>query len=122
MCLFAILRWIINALVLMIIAYVVPGVEVVSFYSALITALVLALVNAVIKPILILLTLPINILTLGLFTLIINAVLFWLVSTFVKGFYIDGFWPAFWAALLFSIFSIVVNFLTTEESPRRRRR
>ena len=115
MCIYAIIRWVINALVLMLIPYIVPGVEIVSFYYALIAALVLALINAVIKPVLILLTLPINILTLGLFTLVINALLFWFVASFVKGFYIDGFWPAFFAALIFSIFSIIFNYLLDEE-------
>jgi putative membrane protein len=77
----------------------------------MITALVLGLVNAVIRPVLIILTLPINILTLGLFTLVINGLLFWFVSSFVKGFSIVGFWPAFWAALIYSLVSIVVNYI-----------
>lgn len=106
-----IIRWIINAVLLMLIPYVVPGVTVKNFWVALIAALVLAFVNALIKPILILLTLPINILTLGLFILVINGLMFWLVSAVVKGFYITGFWPAFFAALVFSIFSIVLNYL-----------
>jgi putative membrane protein len=82
-----------------------------NFGTALVAALVLAFVNALIKPILILLTLPINLLTLGLFILVINALMFWLVSAIVKGFYISGFWPAFFAALVFSIFSLVLNYL-----------
>lgn len=106
-----ILRWIINSVLLMLIPYVVPGVTVKNFWVALIAALVLAFVNALIKPILILLTLPINILTLGLFILVINGLMFWLVSAVVKGFYISGFWPAFFAALVFSIFSIALNYL-----------
>ena len=106
-----IIRWIINAVLLMLIPYVVPGVTVKNFWIALVAALVLAFVNALIKPILILLTLPINILTLGLFILVINGLMFWLVSAVVKGFYISGFWPAFFAALVFSIFSIVLNYL-----------
>ena len=106
-----ILRWVINAGLLMLIPYVVPGVEVKNFGTALVAALVLAFVNAIIKPILILLTLPINILTLGLFILVINGLMFWLVSGVVTGFYISGFWPAFFAALAFSIFSIALNYL-----------
>ncbi len=106
-----IIRWIINAVLLMLIPYVVPGVTVKNFWAALVAALVLAFVNALIKPILLLLTLPINILTLGLFILVINGLMFWLVSAVVKGFYISGFWPAFFAALVFSIFSIVLNYL-----------
>ena len=106
-----VIRWIINAVLLMLIPYVVPGVSVKNFGTALIAALILAFVNALIKPILILLTLPINILTLGLFILVINGLMFWLVSAVVKGFYISGFWPAFLAALVFSIFSIALNYL-----------
>lgn len=109
MCLESILKWIGNALVLMIIAYVVPGVQVASFFTALIVALVLALVNAVIKPLIIILTLPINILTLGLFTLIINGFLFWFVSSVVKGFTISNFWIAVLAALIYSIFSMIIS-------------
>ena len=103
------LRWIINALAILGIAYYLPGVGVSGFYAALIVALILGLVNALIRPLLIILTLPINILTLGLFTLIINALMFWLVSTIVKGFYVTGFWPAFWGALIMSIVSWVVS-------------
>jgi len=106
-----ILRWVINAGLLMLIPYVVPGVSVKNFGTALVAALILAFVNALIKPILILLTLPINILTLGLFILVINGLMFWLVSAVVKGFHISGFWPAFLAALVFSIFSIALNYL-----------
>lgn len=107
---YAIFRWIINALLLMIIPFVVKGVQVSNFYSALITALILAFVNAIIRPILLVLTLPINILTLGLFTLVINGLMFWFVSSFVRGFEIAGFWPAFWAALVYSILSMIINF------------
>ncbi len=106
-----VIRWVINALLLMLIPYIVPNVSVASFYTAMVTALVLALFNAIIKPILMILTLPINILTLGLFTLIINGLLFWFISSFVKGFDVLGFWPAFWAALVYSIFSILISWL-----------
>ena len=108
--LYAIIRWVINALLLMLIPYIVPGVNVANFWVALAAALILAFLNAIVKPILVLLTLPINILTLGLFILVINALLFWLISSVLKGFNIDGFWPAFFAALVFSIFSIGLNY------------
>lgn len=107
---YIVIRWVLNALILMLIPYFVPGVNVAGFFSALITALVLAFVNAIIRPLILVLTLPINILTLGLFTLVINALMFWSVSSFIKGFELAGFWPAFWAALIFSIFSMVLNF------------
>jgi putative membrane protein len=115
---FLILRWILNALVLMFIPYLISGVEVANFYTALITALVLGLVNAVIRPVLIILTLPINILTLGLFTLVINGLLFWFVSSFIKGFSIAGFWPAFWAALIYSLVSIVFNYFLDKKETK----
>ena len=104
-----ILRWVINAGALIVIAYYVPGISVQSFYSALIAALILGLINALIRPIILLLTLPVNILTLGLFTLIINALMFWLASTIVKGFYVAGFWPAFWGALIMIIVSWLID-------------
>lgn len=110
-----IVRWLLNALVLMGLTYIVPGVYFTNFYAALIAALALGIVNAVLKPILVILTLPINILTLGLFTLIINGLLFWLVSTFIKGFFITDFWSAFLAALVFSIFSIIINWFTKKD-------
>jgi len=106
------LRWLINTLVLLAIAYFLPGIVVNGFYAALIAALVLGLVNAIIRPLVILLTLPINILTLGLFTFIINALLFWFVGTIVKGFYVDGFIPAFFGALIMSFMSWAAGSIT----------
>jgi len=94
------LRWAINAAALLLVAEVVPGISVSSFYSALVVALVLGIMNALVRPLLIFLTLPINILTLGLFTLVINALLFWFVSTVVKGFEVAGFTAAFFGALI----------------------
>jgi len=116
MCLYALLRWVINALLLMLIPYIVPGIEVASFFTALVVAVVLAAVNAVIRPFVILLTLPINILTLGLFTLVINALMFWLVSAIVKGFFITNFWAAFFAALIYAIFSMIISSLDQSEN------
>jgi len=104
-----ILRWVLNALVLMIIPRIVQGISISNFSSALIAVLILGLVNALIRPILLIFTLPINILTLGLFTLVVNALMFWLVSTIVPGFNITNFWAAFWGALVYSIISIIIN-------------
>ena len=103
------LRWALNALVLMAIPYLLASVRVDSFYAALFAALCIGLVNALIRPILILVTLPINILTLGLFTFVINGLLFWFVASFVKGFFVAGFWAAFWGALLYSLFSTLAS-------------
>lgn len=80
-----------------------------NFWSALIAALVIGLVNALIRPLLLILTLPVNILTLGLFTLVINAFMFWLASSIVKGFDVANFWAAFWGALVFWLVSWLVN-------------
>lgn len=101
------IRWLLSALTLMLVAYLVPGIDVESFYTALIVALVLGLLNAVLRPVLIFLTLPITILTLGLFALIINAGIFLLASTVVKGFNVDG----FAAALIGSVVLWLLNWL-----------
>lgn len=93
-----ILRWLLSAGALMLVAYYVPGIKVTGFYAALMAALVLGLINALIKPLILLLTLPFNIITLGLFTLVINAALFWFSATLVKGFYVTGFTAAFLGA------------------------
>lgn len=95
------LRWAINAAAIFLIPYIVPGIEVANLYTAILAALAIGLLNIFIRPILMLLTLPITLLTLGLFTLVINAVLFWVVSTIVKGFEVHGFVAAFLGALAF---------------------
>ncbi len=100
-----------NALALLIVANLVPGIHVESLYTALFVALVLGIVNAVIRPILVLLTLPITVLTLGLFTFVINGLLLWFVSTVVKGFSVAGFAAAFWGALLLWLISWATNTL-----------
>jgi putative membrane protein len=101
------ISWILSTLVILVVSYLLPGVLLTGFVSALIASLVLGVVNAFIKPFLVLLTLPINILTLGLFTLVINALLVMLVSYLVPGFKVDGFW---WA-LIFSIMLSITNWL-----------
>jgi putative membrane protein len=121
MCLYTILRWVVNALILMLIPYIVPGVRVENFFTALVVAVVLALVNALIKPILIIFTLPINILTLGLFTLVINGLMFYIVSAIVKGFFITDFLSAFLAALVYSLISLLVSYLDHPSSPSVKR-
>ncbi|MBU5613933.1 phage holin family protein [Geomonas azotofigens] len=102
-----IVKWLVHAVAIVITAYLLPGVRLSGFGAALITALVLGLINTFIRPLLMLLTLPINILTLGLLTFVINALLIMLTSALVRGFTVDGF---LWA-LLFSLVLSVVNFL-----------
>ena len=98
-------KWLLVALAVMLAAYLVPGISVASFYTALIVAALLGVVNVIIKPILVVLTLPITILTLGLFTFIINGFLFWGLASFVKGFSVSGFWVAVLGALIVSVVS-----------------
>ncbi len=102
------INWILSALIIFSIGYLLPGIHVLNFTSALVMALVMGIINAVIKPILLIFTLPINILTLGLFTFVINALLVLLAARFVPGFKIDGFW---WALIFSIIFSLVNSFL-----------
>lgn len=102
-----IVRWIINALAILLAAYLLPGITVGGFGTALILSIVLGIINAVLKPILIILTLPINILTLGLFTFVINALMVMLAASVLKGFSVANFW---WA-LLFSLVLSVLNSL-----------
>lgn len=110
-----ILKILATAATLILVAYLVPGFAVASFYTALIVAVVLGLVNLIIKPIVVILTLPINILTLGLFTFVINALLLWFVASFIDGFSIDGFIPAFLGALIISIVSWIVGSLSKDD-------
>lgn len=110
------LRWIINAAALLVIAHFVPGIEVSGWYAAFIAALVLGVINVILKPILVILTLPVNILTLGLFTLVINALLFKFAGTIVKGFDVQGFTAAFLGALAMSIINILVHSIFKKDS------
>jgi putative membrane protein len=96
-------KWVLSALVFLLVANVVPGVHIQSFWTALVLALLWGLVGITLKPILLILTLPINIVTLGLFTFVINAFFFWGLSTLVKGFDVDGFKAAFLGALVLTL-------------------
>jgi len=106
-----ILTWLINTVALMALPYLMHSVTVSNFTTALIAALVLALVNTLIRPVLVLLTLPVTFLSLGLFVLVINALLFWMVATLVDGFHVAGFWSAFLAAILYSVISWALSTL-----------
>ncbi len=106
------IRLVVNALALIAVAYVVPGIHVSGIGGALIAALILGIVNAILRPILIVLSLPLELITLGLFTLVINALLFWLVGALHVGLDVDGFWPAFWGAIVMAIVSWILSLLT----------
>ncbi|OZC01983.1 phage holin family protein [Rubricoccus marinus] len=105
------LRWLASALALLLVAYLLPGITVASWGAAFVGALVIGLVNAIIGPIVKLLTTPIRWLTLGLFTLVINAVLFWLAAEFVPGFDASGAVDVFLGALLYGIAASVLQSL-----------
>lgn len=105
------LGWAINALCLLALPYLLSAVSIASFGTALIVALVLGLLNVFIRPVLVILTLPINLLTLGLFTLVINGLLFWITSKLVDGFVVASFGWAIIAALIYSLISWAVSSL-----------
>ena len=103
------LVWLINAFCLLLVANVIPGVQVVNFKAALLAAAVLGLINTFFKPVLTLLTLPVTILTLGLFSFVLNALMFGLAAYFLAGFNVSGFWAALFGALVFGLLSWAVN-------------
>ena len=105
------ISWLLNAGALLAVAYLVPGISVESFGSALIAAVVLGLVNTVLRPLLVLMTLPVTLMTLGLFIFVINGLLFWFVGSILAGFRVDGFGPAFFGAIAYSILSWATNAL-----------
>jgi putative membrane protein len=99
------LAWLINTAALLALPYLMSSIRVDSFGSALIAALLLGLINTFIRPVLILLTLPATLLTLGLFIFVINGLLFWAVGSWIEGFHVAGFWSAVGGAILYSIIS-----------------
>jgi len=103
------IKWFVNIVSLLVVIHAMPGIRADSVETAAVAALVLGLVNAFLRPFVILFTLPINVLSLGFFTLVINAFLFWFVSRVVSGFSVAGFWSAFWGSLLFSVVSFLLN-------------
>ncbi|MBI2752693.1 MAG: phage holin family protein [Betaproteobacteria bacterium] len=105
------LVWLINALSLIAVAYLIPSISVSSFTVALVAALVLGLLNTVIRPILVLLTLPVTIVTLGLFIFVINGLLFWFAGSFVQGFVVAGFWAGVFGAIVYSLISWLLSAL-----------
>jgi putative membrane protein len=121
-------RWLISALSLFVAQWIVPGISVSDnrgwvAYAAM--AIILSLVNALIRPLLKLLTCPLILLTLGLFTLVINAITLLLASSlanrlFEVGFYVDGFWPALWGALIVSVVSVVLSVFVKDEPKEHR--
>ena len=105
------LVWLINAVALIAVAYLMPSISVSGFGAALVAALVLGLVNAVVRPVLVLLTLPVTIVTLGLFIFVLNGLLFWMVGSWLECFHVAGFWSALFGAIVFSIISWALSAL-----------
>jgi putative membrane protein len=103
--------WLINAVALFALPYVFPWVQVDTFWTALVAALVLGLINTLIRPLLVLLTLPVTIVTLGLFIFVINGLLFWLVGSFIDGFHVSGFWSGVFGAIVYSLISWLLSSL-----------
>ena len=109
-----IIRWLTLTFAIIVTAYLVGGIEVSGFWSALFAAAVLGILNAFFRPIILILTLPINILTMGLFTFVINAVLLKMASGVISGFNVEGFWPAVFGSLLISVVSWLINSFISE--------
>lgn len=103
--------WLINAVALLAVPYLLNSVQVDSFGAALIAALILGFVNAIVRPVLVVLTLPVTFVTLGLFIFVINGLMFWVVAQLVSGFHVGGFWSAVFGALLYSIVSWALSTL-----------
>jgi putative membrane protein len=104
-----VLRWLLLAAALLLVANLYPGVQVASFASALVAALVLGLLNTLLRPILVLLTLPVTVLTLGLFLFVINALMFYFAAALLPGFHVDGFIAALVGSLLYSLCGLVID-------------
>ncbi len=104
-----VLKWLLSAVALLAVAYVYSGVQVNNFVSALIAAAVIGLLNAVLRPVLVILTLPVSIVTLGLFLFVINALMFWSASGLLNGFHVAGFWAALLGSLIYSALGLIID-------------
>lgn len=102
-------RWGLSAVALMFLAYLLPGIVVKSFGSALLAAAIIAFLNSLVRPVLIVLTLPVTVLTLGLFLLVINAWMFWLAGSILSGFVVGSFWWALAGAIIYSLLSMLID-------------
>jgi putative membrane protein len=104
-----IVKWLLSATALLFVAYVYSGVEIKSFGAALLAALVIGLFNSVVRPVLVLLTLPVTLITLGLFLFIINALMFWAAASVLEGFHVSGFGAALIGSLLYSLLGVLIE-------------
>ena len=106
-----ILKWLCSALALLAVAYLYSGVVVTSFTGALIAAAVLGVLNTIIRPLLVLLTLPVTLVTLGLFMFVINALMFWAAASLVSGLNVNGFWAALIGSVIYSLLQLAIDFV-----------
>jgi len=113
------INWIVSAIAILITAYLLPGVMVDGFGSALIVALVLGILNALVRPIFLALTLPINLLTLGFFTFIVNALLVMAAAAFVPGFSLSSFWLAVIFGIVLALITYILNWIVPDRLDRR---
>ena len=109
-----VVRWLVSAIALYLTSLIVRGIEVHGVASLLFAALTIGILNALVRPVILLLTLPLNILTLGLFTLVVNAAMLWMASAVVVGFEVHGFWAALGGWLVMSFFTFAINVLIGE--------
>ncbi len=103
------IKWLLSALALLAVTYLYSGVQVTSFSSALIAAAVIGLLNMIVRPVLVVLTLPVTIVTLGLFLFVINALMFWSASGLLNGFHVNGFAAALSGSLLYSVLGVIIE-------------
>ncbi len=104
-----ILKWLLSAAALLLVAYVYPGVQVQSFTAALLAAFIIGLLNTIVRPALVLLTLPVTVVTLGLFLFVINALMFWAAASVLDGFQVQGFTAALIGSLIYSVIGVVIE-------------
>jgi len=109
-----VIRWLVSAVALYLTSLIVRGIEIHGIVPLLFAAVTIGILNAVVRPIILLLTLPLNVLTLGLFTLVVNAFMLWMASQVVKGFEVHGFWAALGGWLVMSFFTFLINLLIGE--------
>ena len=110
------LRWVLMAVALLAVSYLYSGVQVASFGTALMAAVVIGLLNVLLRPMLVLLTLPVTVLTLGLFLFIVNALVFWAASGLMPGFHVNGFWAALLGSLIYSALGLCIDAVISEKS------
>ena len=108
------IRWLVSAVALYLTSLIVRGIEIQGVFPLLFAAVTIGILNAVVRPVILLLTLPLNVLTLGLFTLVVNAGMLWMASKVVVGFEVHGFWSALGGWLLMSLFTFLINVLIGE--------